>query len=309
MASIALPAVDPSPKQREVLSDASKALSRRSMKAKHQAKVHPAGRLRRPSRERTPGTGATRMHRRSSTTLLTDYGAWEIQQAETKRSSNAPTWKKLGCAVHKGWLPRFPLHPYSPWVRTWTRFMLAVYTYTAVAAPLNMAFPEVSPSISALNGIVYACYLLDMVASFATGYFVENSSKVEQRWRDIAQRYVRSWFVLDFLTALPWWALVQTGRDSLSQRIVHAVPRLLRLVRLSKPSYRFLLDGALSRVALTLTAWLLYAHLLACSLVLFGQHPPDGATLTWLQAYELDGDTPQPVVYAQQLVKHAVCPV
>eukprot|EP00928_Gymnodinium_smaydae_P029751 TRINITY_DN22317_c0_g3_i1.p1 TRINITY_DN22317_c0_g3~~TRINITY_DN22317_c0_g3_i1.p1 ORF type:complete len:872 (+),score=150.64 TRINITY_DN22317_c0_g3_i1:129-2618(+) len=135
-----------------------------------------------------------------------------------------------------GVVPLPILHPEAKIRLTWMIVGFVFVTYEAIAIPLHLAFEIEASSVNIFYfyfmQIVSAYWLLDICASFITGYVTEDGSLVTTPGV-IARRYLRTWFVLDLIAGFPWDWIASTSSMKLARglRIMRAI-KLLRLVRL-----------------------------------------------------------------------------
>ncbi|CAK0898482.1 unnamed protein product [Prorocentrum cordatum] len=120
----------------------------------------------------------------------------------------------------------------NSWIHTWDILSVATLLFVAIFQPLQTAFGE--PDLvcfRVVNHIIFVIFFADMCLQFFIAY--PNSEHPDIFVRDprgIVKRYLRSWFVVDFLSASPLelynW-VTGGGRHREIQLL-----RLLRLVRL-----------------------------------------------------------------------------
>jgi len=112
-----------------------------------------------------------------------------------------------------------------------------IVAFSVVAIPLQVAFDSQGGGLSAFAWVLVACdlvFIIDILFSFATAFRDENQHVVHDPMR-IAQHYIRSWFLLDFLSSVPIeLAVVASGADQTSDDAGSAVLRMLRFLRLIK---------------------------------------------------------------------------
>eukprot|EP01050_Picozoa_sp_SAG11_P030389 SAG11_NODE_8972_length_958_cov_0.720605_1_plen_126_part_00 len=107
----------------------------------------------------------------------------------------------MGVTVHADSKGRF----------TWEFFILVLVFYSSLLTPYNVAFdssiydengPEESLKIKFRDFIVDLCFWLDILLTFLTAYdrgFELITDKVQ-----IAVRYLKGWFIVDFMAVMPW---------------------------------------------------------------------------------------------------------
>jgi potassium voltage-gated channel Eag-related subfamily H protein 8 len=107
------------------------------------------------------------------------------------------------------------IHPASPPVRLWTAYMLVLTcTYVAFLEPIFVAFNTsitTSRTTAYIDLLAGAAFAIDVVVNFRSGiyYVCEGHVKLVLDGSVIAQEYLKSNFVIDFLAAVPFF--VQLG--------------------------------------------------------------------------------------------------
>lgn len=101
--------------------------------------------------------------------------------------------------------PHIILH-YSSFKTIWDWVILALTFYTAVMVPYNVAFKNKSiDSIGLLvvDSIVDVVFFIDIILNFHTT-FVGPGGEVVSDPKIIRQNYLKSWFIIDLLSCLPY---------------------------------------------------------------------------------------------------------
>ena len=80
--------------------------------------------------------------------------------------------------------------------------------YIALMVPYNVAFQRHDRvrDLVIMDMVIELFFILDIVVHFRTT-FVDPSGRIVYDQRKIAIHYLKSWFILDFLAALPFEAL------------------------------------------------------------------------------------------------------
>ena len=98
----------------------------------------------------------------------------------------------------------FILMPDSTLLSIWNIVMMFLLLYTATYVPFKTAFVEDSPEY--VNNIEFAIdslFFVDLVVNFISAY--ENNDKnVEFRLSRISFEYIRSWFLFDIFSCIPF---------------------------------------------------------------------------------------------------------
>ena len=210
------------------------------------------------------------------------------------------------------------LSPQKPILQKWEAVMMALLCYTAIVTPMEVGF--YTPSFNALfyiNQVVTACFITDLVLNFfvatphhRTGHLIYNQAYV-------AQSYLKKWFIIDFLSAIPFDALyLGVGSSALAQLSILRTLRLLRLVKLvrilrvnriyKRLELVYTIDySLLELMKFGLTA-IMFAHWLACGFGLV--EDLEGTKYSWTRSTEFgdlvigpDGGEPREVVGSLRL--------
>lgn len=195
--------------------------------------------------------------------------------------------------------PHILLH-YCAFKAIWDWIILCLTFYTAIMVPYNVAFKnKTSEDVSLLvvDSIVDVIFFIDIVLNFHTT-FVGPGGEVVSDPKVIRMNYLRSWFIIDLLSCLPYDVFNafdhdEDGIGSLFSAL--KVVRLLRLGRVVRKLDRYLEYGA-AMLILLLCFYMLVAHWLACIWYSIGRSDADnGVQYSWL--WKLANVTQSPYSY------------
>ena len=126
----------------------------------------------------------------------------------------------------QGW-DRLVIHPDSWSVSIYEVFIILCVCYTAVVEPVKVAYQtDIAQSADGALDVIFA---LDIVVQLLIGFHDSGGSRFpEMRLKVVTLRYLRTWFTIDVIAALPFDKL--TSGDSMGTR----VPGLIKTVRLVK---------------------------------------------------------------------------
>ena len=198
--------------------------------------------------------------------------------------------------------PHILLH-YCAFKAIWDWIILCLTFYTAIMVPYNVALKnKTSEDVSLLvvDSIVDVVFFIDIVLNFHTTY-VGPGGEVVSDPKIIRLNYLKSWFVIDLLSCLPYDVFNafdhdEDGIGSLFSAL--KVVRLLRLGRVVRKLDRYLEYGA-AMLILLLCFYMLVAHWLACIWYSIGNSDLiNGIEYGWL--YSLANMNKQP--YTQRIV-------
>jgi len=143
----------------------------------------------------------------------------------------------------------FPvLDPYSSNRLVWDFSMLVLIMVITIVTPFELTFLEGAPwgkgfagddatgilFVFWLNRCSDACFLWDMVLAFQTSYFDGDRGEWETRKRAVATHYLKTWFLLDLLSLIPYGLLTDLNLGQAGFLRIIRLVRLMKLLRLVK---------------------------------------------------------------------------
>jgi len=207
-------------------------------------------------------------------------------------------------------------------LRFWDTCCLVMLVFVCFSTPLEVAFMDVALNLMFVTNMLTSfVFLLDMVLQFFVPFdVIAPHGGVERVYskRHIARNYLKSWFIIDFVSIMPIdvVSVVMEDTDVTNLKMIKAIRlvRLVKLIRLAKGLriwYRYQTELAISYrktmlVQLFLTI-IIAAHWLACTLgmvsryqgnvVCLGDHDPleerGQCVVTWMsRAYAEIGVKP-----------------
>ncbi|XP_053600824.1 potassium voltage-gated channel unc-103-like isoform X3 [Plodia interpunctella] len=191
---------------------------------------------------------------------------------------------------------------HSPYKAAWDWLILILVIYTAIFTPYVAAFQLNEPDfdkrsrsfgedpIVVIDMIVDVTFIIDILINFRTT-FVNAADEVESDPAKIAMHYLRGWFVIDLVAAIPFDLLLfGTDTDETTTLIgLLKTARLLRLVRVARKIDRYSEYGT-AVLLLLMSTFVLIAHWLACLWYAIGswERPQLHAPIGWLDALAND---------------------
>ncbi|KAF0294050.1 Potassium voltage-gated channel protein eag [Amphibalanus amphitrite] len=243
---------------------------------------------------------------RSRTVLASQFASNVSGVKENGKQSNIAHMMSLSSDVlpqYRQEAPKTPPHillHYCAFKAIWDWVILCLTFYTAIMVPYNVAFKnKTSEDVSLLvvDSIVDVIFFIDIVLNFHTT-FVGPGGEVVSDPKIIRMNYLKSWFIIDLLSCLPYDVFNafdhdEDGIGSLFSAL--KVVRLLRLGRVVRKLDRYLEYGA-AMLILLLCFYMLVAHWLACIWYSIGLSDADnGVTYSWL--WKLGNITQTPYSY------------
>ncbi|TRY72267.1 hypothetical protein TCAL_03114, partial [Tigriopus californicus] len=222
---------------------------------------------------------------------------------DTSKQSNLTQLMSLGADImpqYRQEAPKTPPHillHYCAFKAIWDWIILSLTFYTAIMVPYNVALKNKTSEdvfLLVVDSIVDVIFFIDIVLNFHTTY-VGPGGEVVSDPKVIRLNYLKSWFVIDLLSCLPYDVFNafdhnDDGIGSLFSAL--KVVRLLRLGRVVRKLDRYLEYGA-AMLILLLCFYMLVAHWLACIWYSIGNSDlMNGITYGWL--YSLANMSRQP---------------
>ncbi|KAH3873160.1 hypothetical protein DPMN_036387 [Dreissena polymorpha] len=202
--------------------------------------------------------------------------------------------------------PDFVILHYSPFKAVWDWVILILVLYTAVFTPYQTAFllnedestmrlnrnaatrsqtsdtTKASPLVI-IDLIVDLMFILDILINFRTSYLHNGEVIMDQK--KIAINYVKGWFLIDTVAAIPFDLLLfgSGTSDTMTIAGILKTARLLRLLRVIRRIEQFAEYGAAVLLLLMVT-FSLVGHWLACAFyaIAYWERPHLDGNIGWL---------------------------
>ncbi|XP_061531602.1 potassium/sodium hyperpolarization-activated cyclic nucleotide-gated channel 3 [Phycodurus eques] len=126
------------------------------------------------------------------------------------------------------------IHPYSDFRFYWDLLMLVLMMGNLIVLPVGITFfrDENTASWIIFNVVSDTLFMVDLVLNFRTGIVKDDSTEILLDPRAIRQKYLKSWFLVDFVSSIPV-DYIFLMVDSLDSE-VYRTARALRIVRFTK---------------------------------------------------------------------------
>ncbi|XP_034552999.1 potassium/sodium hyperpolarization-activated cyclic nucleotide-gated channel 2-like [Notolabrus celidotus] len=126
------------------------------------------------------------------------------------------------------------IHPYSDFRFYWDLLMLMLMMGNLIILPVGITFfrDENTASWIIFNVVSDTLFMVDLVLNFRTGIVKEDSTEILLDPRAIRQKYLKTWFLVDFVSSIPV-DYIFLMVDSLDSE-VYRTARALRIVRFTK---------------------------------------------------------------------------
>nr|CDS16629.1 potassium voltage gated channel subfamily H [Echinococcus granulosus] len=149
----------------------------------------------------------------------------------------------------------------------WDWLIVLCTFYFAVMVPYNAAFQRDSNerTLRTLDMIIEVLFIVDILLNFRTT-FVSKSGQVVHHSKEIALNYIRGWFILDLIAAVPFdviWTIQSPESPVANWMHLMKLARLLRLARLFQKIERYSQYNAVV-LSILMCMFFLLAHWFAC---------------------------------------------
>ena len=205
--------------------------------------------------------------------------------------------------------PKITVDPRGKFRQRWDVASVVFITYSSLMLPFDAAFNFTEPlGLLIVHWMIDFFFGLDIFLNFITG--VDESEEdggkyVQYEYGAIAKRYVKTWFLLDFISAFPFELITENNSDAVPQALkIFKLTRLLRLVRLGRigrvlriirrlENSVFLQEGARD-LMIYFSGFLFLAHWFSCAFFGIGDadrgYVHNGANQTsWANGINLQG--------------------
>lgn len=168
-----------------------------------------------------------------------------------------------------------PLHPNSVAKTFWDVIVCLTTILTLIVDPISLAFQSHLDSdwYAVTDRIIMAVFVIDIFVNFLSGFTDhQDNIKVELEWGRVAENYLKGWFIVDFVAALPAEAFNTIPQISMLRgaRLVQAGVHAIKVSKVAGFAQRFKLnvDINLPPFVWKLLFWsvglLLWLHITAC---------------------------------------------
>lgn len=196
-------------------------------------------------------------------------------------------------------LPPYIYHPEGKLARRWDLLLVLVITWVAFWVPLQVCFTVHAPKPGAFLWVVELfvnlIFSVDIVLRFRMAYYNQDTGVLVYRPAAISHHYLRTDFILDFVSTLPsiildYFILMHHEGNNMTLALkmfrLFRLSRMIRLTRVAKILHdrglRAASVNAYVHTAFTLLTIFFVAHMLACFWFFIGgldEVLPDGTVV------------------------------
>lgn len=114
----------------------------------------------------------------------------------------------------------------------WQFFLALLVFYSAWVSPFEFGFlNEPNKFLAIADNVVNCLFLVDIGLTFFVAYYDKSTYLLEDRFRQIARRYVRIWFPLDLVSSIPYEVVKKVTPRGVKSYGYFSMLRLWRLRR------------------------------------------------------------------------------
>ncbi len=167
--------------------------------------------------------------------------------------------------------------PDSRFRQLWDLLVLAVAIYSAITIPLIIVFNIFSDLFYDISTwVITVVFIGDIVVNFNTA--ISYKGKLVFSRKEIAAKYFKTWFVIDFISAIPVFSVskILTLGKLGKFVVVLRFNRLLKLLRVRKALQRIggqKINPAIFRLVLLVFWVLMAAHVIGCAWIMMTGNP------------------------------------
>ncbi|KAL3669617.1 hypothetical protein V7S43_005002 [Phytophthora oleae] len=189
-------------------------------------------------------------------------------------------------------VPKYIISPHGKFRVRWDLLSVSLICYNSLSIPFQLSFgasvPESLVGMEYVQRVIDFFFISDIIVNFLSAY--EERGQIEAKLQAIAQKYFKSWFLLDFVSAFPLY-YIQGSYFRIPQLArLFRLFRLFRLVRmltitriLNRLDYALLLRSTVSSIFKFCMLVCFTSHWLSCFFFLISYDEDDG----WVAAMDL----------------------
>jgi hyperpolarization activated cyclic nucleotide-gated potassium channel 2 len=135
------------------------------------------------------------------------------------------------------------LFPDDSFTKIWSSIISIILIYVTFALSFELAFVDETNLFFELNEyITSAFFIIDIIINFNISFYDKKGKLVVSRSK-ITCRYLKCWFIIDFVSSFPFYLITDTGKESILQSIktlkIFKYFKIIRILRLLKFIKRF----------------------------------------------------------------------
>ena len=113
----------------------------------------------------------------------------------------------------------------------WDLIMVVFLFYTFFVTPYRIAFDDESILFAISDQIVDFVFLADIIITFFMAFYNSQFILIDKR-KDIAKSYLKSWFIIDVISILPFNLLAISGGNRMLRGV--KIPKFYKMIKMLK---------------------------------------------------------------------------
>ena len=131
--------------------------------------------------------------------------------------------------------PKYILLPHSEFRSAWDFYMSLVLIYIAIFVPYRVSFwGDLTGFLKYLDIFIDSSFGIDIILNFFTAYDIPEIEKYECRLKKIALRYLKGFFILDFIATFPFDLILRANSKSSEINGLNQASKLTKLPKMIK---------------------------------------------------------------------------
>ncbi|KAL9459366.1 hypothetical protein AB3S75_002712 [Citrus x aurantiifolia] len=182
--------------------------------------------------------------------------------------------------------------PDNRWYRAWTKFILIWAVYSSIFTPVEFGFFRgLSKNLYVLDIVGQIAFLFDIVLQFCLAYRDSQTYRLICKRTPIALRYLRSSFIIDLFSCMPWDLIYKASGRKEAVRYLLWI-RLYRVRKVSQFFHRMEKDIRINymftRIVKLIAVELYCSHIAACIFYYLATTlPPEQEGYTWIGSLKM----------------------
>ncbi|XP_060213165.1 potassium channel SKOR-like isoform X3 [Lycium barbarum] len=223
-------------------------------------------------------------------------GNSRLTMMENDSSSSPSTFSRenvlRGINGLRGISQSFLIYPDDRWYKLWEKFILIWAIYSSFFTPMEFAFFKGLPrNLFLLDICGQIAFLVDIVLQFFVAYRDSQTYKIVYKRTPIALRYLKSYFIVDLLSCMPWDNIYKAAGKSEGVRYLLWI-RLSRVRRVTnfftKMEKDIRINYFFTRILKLIVVELYCTHTAACIFYFLATTlPPEKEGYTWIGSLTL----------------------
>ena len=130
---------------------------------------------------------------------------------------------------------KYMFYPEDQFLDSWNSYITLVLLFTAIVAPIKVAFVEDETQIwHFINFIVDFSFLIDILVTFNSAFINEETLMIVDNRNLISITYLSGWFWIDVLSIIPFDLIANSQNNMNSMMKLLRISRMYKLIKLTR---------------------------------------------------------------------------